>query len=44
MPVTTNPYTGQPRDQRDIDSDRRAVLCVKPGEPLKAAKDRPHVQ
>lgn len=39
MPITHNPYTGQPRDPRDIASDPGAVLCVKPGAPLKAAKD-----
>jgi hypothetical protein len=35
--VTYNPYTGKPRDPRDIESDPSAVMCVKPGEPLRAA-------
>ncbi|GEM_PF-4456393 len=35
--VTHNPYTGAPRDPRDIKSDPSAVLCVKPGVPLVAA-------
>lgn len=36
-PVLFNPHTGMPRDARDVASDPQAVLCVKPGEPLKAA-------
>lgn len=39
MAVTNNPYTGQPRDPRDIASDPGAILCVPPGQPIKAAKD-----
>lgn len=35
--VLTNPHTGTPRDSRDVASDTQATLCVKPGEPLKAA-------
>ncbi|MBH1476976.1 hypothetical protein I5U59_09350 [Stenotrophomonas maltophilia] len=37
MIVTHNPYTGQPRDPRDVQSDPGAVLCVRPGAPLRAA-------
>ena len=36
-PVLTNPHTGTPRDPRDVASDPQAALCVKAGEPLKAA-------
>jgi hypothetical protein len=32
-----NPHTGALRDLRDVASDPQAVLCMKPGEPLKAA-------
>lgn len=32
-----NPYTGRPRDPRDIASDPAGVLMVDPDEPLKAA-------
>lgn len=35
--VLNNPHTGTPRDPRDVASDPQAILCVKPGEPLKAA-------
>lgn len=38
--VLNNPHTGtprDPRDPRDVASDPQAILCVKPGEPLKAA-------
>lgn len=37
QPVLLNPHTGTPRDPRDVASDPQAVLCVKPGEPLKPA-------
>jgi len=37
QPVLFNPHTGMPRDASDVASDPQAVLCVKPGEPLKAA-------
>lgn len=37
QPVLFNPHTGMPRDARDVASDPQAVMCVKPGEPLKAA-------
>lgn len=33
----SNPWTGKPRDYRDVDSDPEGVLCVEPGAPLKAA-------
>lgn len=36
-PVLFNPHTGMPRDARDVASDPQAILCVKPGDPLKAA-------
>lgn len=39
--VTNNPHTGTPRDPRDIASDPQATLCVKPGEPLRAAQPAP---
>lgn len=35
--VLTNPYTGQPRDYRDVESDPAGTLIVEPGKPLKAA-------
>ena len=37
LPTLSNPHTGTPRDPRDVASDPQAVLCVKPGEPLKAS-------
>lgn len=37
QPLLTNPHTGAPRDPRDVASDPQAILCTKPGEPLKAA-------
>lgn len=37
LPTLSNPHTGTPRDPRDVASDPQAVLCVKPGEPLKSA-------
>ena len=37
QPVLLNPHTAVPRDARDIASDPQAKLCVKLGEPLKAA-------
>lgn len=37
LPTLFNPHTGTPRDPRDVASDPQAVLCVKPGEPLKAS-------
>lgn len=38
--VLSNPWTGEPRDYRDVNSDPEGVLCVEPGAPLKAAPDR----
>lgn len=40
-PFTHNPYTGTPRDPRDIASDPFAVLCVAADEPLRAATQAP---
>jgi hypothetical protein len=37
----SNPWTGKPRDYRDVDSDPEGVLCVEPGAPLKAAPSTP---
>ena len=37
QPVLYNPHTGAARDPRDVASDPQAILCVKPGEPLRAA-------
>lgn len=34
--VLTNPYTGQPRDYRDVESDPAGTLIVEPGKPLEA--------
>lgn len=34
--LLTNPYTGQPRDYRDVESDPDGILIHKPGEPLHA--------
>lgn len=34
--VLTNPYTGQPRDYRDVESDPAGVLIVEPGAPMMA--------
>ena len=36
-PTLVNPYTGQPRDYRDVDSDPEGILCVAPGVPLRPA-------
>lgn len=35
--VLNNPHTGAPRDPSDVASDPQALLCLKPGEPVKAA-------
>jgi hypothetical protein len=35
--VLTNPYTGEPRDYRDVESDPAGTLIVEPGEPLRSA-------
>lgn len=34
--VLNNPHTDAPRDLRDVASDPQAILCVKPGESIKA--------
>lgn len=38
--LLTNPYTGTPRDYRDVESDPAGVLIQEPGAPLRAAKPR----
>jgi hypothetical protein len=38
----TNPYTGTPRDYRDVESDPAGVLIQEPGAPLRAAAPQPH--
>jgi hypothetical protein len=35
--LITNPYTGTPRDYRDVESDPAGVLIQEPGAPLRAA-------
>ena len=35
--VLTNPWTGEPRDIRDVESDPAGLLMVEPGKPLLAA-------
>ncbi|AOV05689.1 hypothetical protein BI380_32455 [Delftia tsuruhatensis] len=40
-PVLFNPYTGEPRDARDIASDPHGVLIVPPGAMLAAAPQAP---
>ena len=37
----TNPYTGTPRDYRDVESDPAGVLIQEPGAPLRAAAPQP---
>ena len=37
QPSLLNPHTGTQRDSRDVASDPQAILCMKQGEPLKAA-------
>lgn len=39
--MLTNPYTGTPRDYRDVESDPAGVLIQEPGAPLRAAAPRP---
>lgn len=36
-----NPYSGRPRDPRDIQSDPEGILMLDPGEPLLAAAPTP---
>ena len=40
--VLTNPWNGEPRDIRDVESDPTGILMVEPGKPLRAA-DQPNV-
>lgn len=37
--VTHNPYTGAPRDPRDIESDPMGLLIIDPRKPVKAASE-----
>jgi hypothetical protein len=37
-PVLFNPYTGQPRDVRDVQSDPQGILIVPPGAAIVAAR------
>jgi hypothetical protein len=39
--LLTNPYTGTPRDYRDVEDDPAGVLIQEPGAPLRAAKPQP---
>lgn len=39
--VLTNPYTGKPRDYRDVNSDPRGVLMVDPAAPVRPALSTP---
>lgn len=41
MPVLFNPYTGQPRDARDIQSDPQGALIAPPGAAWQAARALP---
>ena len=41
MPVLFNPYTGEPRDARDIQSDPHGVLLVPPGKAIPFAAAHP---
>lgn len=43
-PVLFNPYTGEPRDARDIASDPQGILIVQPGAPLRPAAPTPPAQ
>lgn len=43
-PVLFSPYTGEPRDARDIASDPQGLLIVQPGAPLVPATPTPPVQ
>ena len=40
--LLTNPWNGEPRDIRDVESDPTGILMVEPGKPLRAA-DQPNV-
>jgi hypothetical protein len=39
--MLTNPYTGTPRDYRDVEDDPTGVLIQEPGAPIYAAPPRP---
>jgi hypothetical protein len=41
-PVLFNPYTGEPRDVRDVQSDPQGILIVPPGAVQLAAKKEQH--
>ena len=42
VPVLFNPYTGEPRDVRDVQSDPTGILIVPPGNVFPAAaKEQP---
>ncbi|MDO9148282.1 MAG: hypothetical protein Q7U52_11590 [Hydrogenophaga sp.] len=41
VPVLFNPYTGEPRDARDIQSDPQGILIAAPGAHLLAAAPQP---
>lgn len=36
-PMLVNPYTGEPRDPRDVESDPFGILVIDPFKPLLAA-------
>ena len=44
FPVLFSPYTGEPRDARDIASDPQGLLIVQPGAPLVPAAPTPPAQ
>jgi len=37
-PMLVNPYTGETRDPRDVESDPFGILVIDPSKPLLAAK------
>jgi hypothetical protein len=44
VPVLFNPYTGQPRDVRDVQSDPQGILIVPPGKVEMMAAKPTHQQ
>ncbi len=44
VPVLFNPYTGQPRDVRDVQSDPQGILIVPPGKVEMRASTPTHQQ
>ena len=44
VPVLFNPYTGQPRDVRDVQSDPQGILIVPPGKVEMLASKPTHQQ